>query len=732
MVPCRCGGGEQQVQLRPFHCEKLSCGAKAADSRLRSVWIRSGTDRSAQMHGQPIGIKLGGCILSAAFSSTLSRRLGSGFVTWSCTPVVAARSWGTSQRQTANHAMASHGSAANMARESRWTRSVVSTLGAALCLGGGSRNLRFQLPRSRVLASQATPKSGAADAEVTEVGNFVESLVRADVEAGKYGARVRTRFPPEPNGYLHIGHAKSICLNFGIARKFGGSCNLRFDDTNPASEKQEYIDSIQEDVRWLGFEWDGEARYASDYFDKLYSWAKVFIERDWAYVDELSAEELSQYRGTLTSPGKDSPFRNRPVAESLLIFERMRAGEVKQGAAILRAKIGMDNRNVIMRDPVMYRVIEHPPHPRTKSEWPVYPSYDWAHGLSDAIEEVTHSVCTLEFNSHNELYDWFNERVLSVGGLTCAALPRQHEFARLEMTYIVVSKRKLRRLVEGGFVDAWDDPRLPTLSGMRRRGYPPSALRRLCELIGVTKVPSAFIQFELLEACVRDSCKEETQAKLLCVLRPLRVVITNYDAADQVLEVAQEGEGLPARRLPFGREIVIDREDFMEVPEQGFKRLAPGMTAKLRFAYTITCDEVIHDDHGEVIELRCSYDLASLGQRPPKQVAVIHWAHATLSVPVRVRLYERLFTTPRPEEEDDFLTVVNPESVEVLEDARCEPSVVDLVGLGAEAPLRAQFERCGYFVLDKPDSDKSAQAGGPLVFNRTVTLNESWKPQSRR
>jgi len=570
-----------------------------------------------------------------------------------------------------------------------------------------------------------------------EVGNFVEDIVAKDTASGTYGGRTCTRFPPEPNGYLHIGHVKSICLNFGIARKFGGTCNLRFDDTNPASEKQEYIDSIKEDVKWLGFAWDGPAHYASDYFERLHEWAVAFIERDWAYVDELSGEEISRYRGSLTTPGKDSPWRNRPVSESLCLFKRMRAGELEQGAAVLRAKIDMAHRNAIMRDPIMYRIIKEPPHPRTKDAWCMYPSYDWAHGLSDAIEEVTHSVCTLEFSMHNELYDWFNERVQSLGKLTSVALPRQHEFARLEMTHVVVSKRKLKRLVENGIVDSWDDPRLPTISGMRRRGYPAEALRRLCELIGVTKVPTSVIEFSLLESCVRDALQAEVNAKLLCVLRPLRVIVTNYASDGEVIELEQDN-GLPPRQLPFSRELLIDREDFMEEPVPGFKRLAPGRTVKLRYAYTISCDEAIRGADGEVVELRCSYDKESLGKRPPKKVAVVHWADRAGSVPLHVRLYDRLFSSPRPEECDDFLTALNTSSVEELPGARCEPGVEELAaragageGRGA-LPLSVQFERCGYFALDSRESRRSREAGGPWVFNRTVTLNESWKPQKQR
>lgn len=570
---------------------------------------------------------------------------------------------------------------------------------------------------------------------MVEAGNFVEDIVATDTQRGKYGGRVCTRFPPEPNGYLHIGHAKSMCLNFGIAQKFGGACNLRFDDTNPAGERQEYIDAIQEDVKWLGFQWSGKVRYASDYFGSLYDWAKLFIERDWAYVDELSAEAISEYRGSLTTPGKDSPYRSRPIAESLVLFERMRAGKLDQGAAVLRAKIDMAHRNVIMRDPIMYRIIKDHLHPRTGSEWSMYPSYDWAHGLSDAIEEITHSVCTLEFNMHNELYNWFNERVQNLGALSCKVLPRQHEFARLEMTHVVVSKRKLKRLVNGSLVDGWDDPRMPTLSGMRRRGYPPKALRRLCELIGVTKVPTSVIEFSLLEACVRDACKEETQVKLLCVLHPLRLLVTNYDGDDEIVEVAQENDALPMRKLPFGRELLIEQEDFMEDPVPGFKRLAPGRTMKLRYAYNITCDEVVRDAAGRVTELRCTYDPESLGKKPPKNMGVIHWVHAEKSAPIQARLYERLFADPRPENREDFLTALNADSLQVAEGARCEPCVGELCGSGgpqlSSAPLRAQFERCGYFVLDELETRRGLEAGGPLVFNRTVTLNESWKPPSQ-
>lgn len=572
-----------------------------------------------------------------------------------------------------------------------------------------------------------------ADVEVIEAGNFVEDIVVTDIEQKKYQGRVRTRFPPEPNGYLHIGHVKSICLNFGIAKKFGGSCNLRFDDTNPESEKQVFIDSIQEDVRWLGFEWDGAERYASDYFGQLYEWAEAFIEEGLAYVDELSAEEISEYRGSVTRPGKNSPWRDRPKSESLEIFRKMRAGEMAQGSAVLRAKIDMSSPNVIMRDPIMYRILPNTPHPRTGDEWPIYPSYDWAHGLSDAIEGVTHSVCTLEFNMHNELYNWFNEKVLSLPDSLplCrppdSALPRQHEFARLEMTNIVVSKRKLKRLVEGSFVEGWDDPRMPTISGMRRRGYPPSALRKLCELIGVTKVPTSVIEFSLLENCVRDALQEQVSAKALCVLRPLRVTISNWEGEEQLLEVPGE-----ERKMFFGKEILLDAEDFQEEPEPGFKRLAPGRQVKLRYAYVIQCDEVIKGANGEVEELICSYDPDSLGKRPPKKVAVVHWAHATESTAVTVRLYENLFADARPEEAGDFLDALTPDSCKELS-ARCEPGIEEMWQTHqdqSEDPIfRVQFERCGFFALDR----KATEERGSLVFNCTVAQRSDFgKPKKGR
>eukprot|EP00440_Ansanella_granifera_P037704 gb/GFBE01040905.1/.p1 GENE.gb/GFBE01040905.1/~~gb/GFBE01040905.1/.p1 ORF type:complete len:700 (+),score=132.41 gb/GFBE01040905.1/:1-2100(+) len=606
---------------------------------------------------------------------------------------------------------------------------------------------RFQLLQSRAFVAAATlchAKSRQDAPDIAEAGNFVEDIVVADLEKGTHSGKVCTRFPPEPNGYLHIGHVKSICLNFGIAQKFGGDCNLRFDDTNPASEKQEFIDSIEEDVRWLGFAWAGSERYASDYFQQLYLWAEAFIERGWAYVDELSAEEISEYRGSLTRPGRDSPFRSRPAAESLEVFRKMRAREMPQGSAVLRAKIDMAHRNVIMRDPIMYRILMDSPHPRTGDEWPIYPSYDWAHGLSDAIEGVTHSACTLEFNMHNELYDWFNEKVLSLPGALplcqppASALPRQYEFARLEMTNIVVSKRKLKRLVEGGYVEGWDDPRMPTISGMRRRGYPPAALRKLCQLIGVTKVPTSVIEYSLLENCVRDALQEEVTSKLLCVLRPLRVTITNWpeDVEDETIEVPAEVEGALSRQMHFGRDLLLEAEDFQEDPEPGFKRLSPGGQVKLRYGYVITCDEVVKGPDGQVRELLCSYDPESLGKRPPKRVGVVHWAHARLSTPVVVRFYDTLFSEPRPEEKGDYLEALNPASLEVLESARCEPSVLDFCKKHQDAAsagiFKAQFERCGFFALD----GKASQATSGLVFNRIVAQRNDFAapktPDTRR
>jgi len=697
------------------------------------------TRRSSPRCGAKLAMK-GGLALTLIAAPSLSRTLGAAFSgtspsSWLGHPDTPSRHFLATGGVTGGAAAAAAPRQAASAAAAWRGGAAAASLGAVLVVCG-RRSLHLRLRSVRVFSTQAAAKAQAAVLETVETSNFVEDIVAKDSSKGTYSGRVCTRFPPEPNGYLHIGHAKSICLNFGIARKFSGTCNLRFDDTNPASEKQEYIDSIKEDVRWLGFEWDGPAHYASDYFGKLYEWAKMFVEKDWAYIDELTAEEISEYRGSLTRPGKDSPYRNRPIEESLALLEKMRAGEVEAGKAVLRAKIDMAHNNVIMRDPIMYRIVKDTPHPRTGTDWPIYPSYDWAHGLSDAIEQVTHSVCTLEFNMHNELYDWFNERVKSMGCLECEALPRQHEFARLEMTNIVVSKRKLKRLVDGGYVDGWDDPRMPTLSGMRRRGYPASSLRRLCELIGVTKVPTAVIEFNLLEACVRDACKEETNAKLLCVLQPLRVTVTNYDsAADEIIEVPADAEGLPLRKLPFGRELLLDREDFMEVPEPGFKRLTLGGRAKLRYGYVITCDEVVKDEHGEVVELRCSYDPESLGKPPPKKVAPVHWAHATSSVPIRARLYDRLFSEPRPEEREDFMDALNSKSLAVM-DARCEPCVTelcgpDLLGNDKESPL-VQFERCGYFALDRLESERSVQSGGPLVFNRTVTIKEAWKPAGKK
>eukprot|EP00929_Paragymnodinium_shiwhaense_P083428 TRINITY_DN44458_c0_g1_i1.p1 TRINITY_DN44458_c0_g1~~TRINITY_DN44458_c0_g1_i1.p1 ORF type:complete len:730 (-),score=167.82 TRINITY_DN44458_c0_g1_i1:22-2157(-) len=598
------------------------------------------------------------------------------------------------------------------------------------------RKQALQLVSQRRTSSAASLAAVAADEALEIAGNFVEDIVAEDLNKGTHSGRVATRFPPEPNGHLHIGHAKSICLNFGIAQKFGGVCTLRFDDTNPATEKMEYIESIQRDVRWLGFDWHGAPRYTSDYFPQLHSWALEMIKRDWAYVDELSAEEISQYRGSLTTPGKDSPYRNRPIEESLELFEKMRAGQVEPGKALLRAKIDMQHRNVIMRDPFMYRVIKDTPHPRTGSEWCIYPSYDWAHGLSDAIENVTHSVCTLEFNMHNELYDWFNARVKEIGTLDCTVLPHQYEFARLEMTHIVVSKRKLKRLVEAEVVSGWDDPRMPTLSGMRRRGYPPSALRKMCELVGVTKTAASVIRYELLDSCVRNALQEEVSNKLLCVLRPLRVVVTNWEGEDEVLEVAAEEGGMLARRLPFGKELLIEQEDFMEEPVAGFKRLVPGGRVKLRYGYVLTCDEVVKAEDGSIAELRCTYDAESLGKRPPKKVAVVHWAHATASVPLRVRLYDKLFVDERPEEREEYMDALNPKSLEVLETARCEPTINEIFQVSANATpptevpeqMLAQFERCGYFAVDEADSAASLASGGPLVLNRTIALQDSRKP----
>jgi glutaminyl-tRNA synthetase len=542
--------------------------------------------------------------------------------------------------------------------------------------------------------------------------DFIRAIVADNVQAGRHGGRVATRFPPEPNGYLHIGHAKSICLNFGIAREFGGTCNLRFDDTNPTKEDVEYAQSIEEDVRWLGFDWDGEPRYASDYFEQLYEYAVHLITNGDAYVDSLTAEEIRQRRGTLTEPGTESPYRNRPAQENLDLFARMRAGEFADGAHVLRARIDMASPNINMRDPVLYRIRrEH--HYRTGDTWCIYPMYDFAHPPSDALERITHSLCTLEFEDHRPLYDWL------IDHLPVPAKPRQIEFARLNLTYTVMSKRKLLELVQGGHVNGWDDPRMPTIVGMRRRGYTSEAIRAFCDRIGVAKREN-IVDVALLEHAVREDLNR-IAPRVMGVLHPLRVVISNYpEGESETFEVVNNPEDASAgtRRVPFSRVLYIEEDDFREDPPKKFYRLAPGREVRLRGAYFIRCVEVVKDDGGHVVELRCTYDPATRGGDAPdkrKVKATLHWVSAADALDVEVRLYDRLFTTETPGAGGDPLAALNPASLETLPHAKLEPSAA-----AAPPGSRYQFERLGYFCVD-PDS-----APGKLVFNRTVTLKDAW------
>ncbi len=550
--------------------------------------------------------------------------------------------------------------------------------------------------------------------ETTAPLDFIRQIITDDLKAGKNEGRLMTRFPPEPNGYLHIGHAKSICLNFGVAQEFGGLCNLRFDDTNPTKEEVEYVDSIKEDVRWLGFDWGERLYYASDYFEQLYQYALHLIKTGKAYVDDLSAEEIREHRGTLIEPGKDSPYRQRAVAENLDLFARMRAGEFPDGARVLRAKIDMASPNLNLRDPVLYRIL-HAEHHRTGGKWCLYPMYDYAHPISDAIEGITHSICTLEFEDHRPLYDW------TLDNLPVPYRPHQYEFARLNLSYTVMSKRKLLQLVNEGLVAGWDDPRMPTLSGMRRRGYTPEAVRQFCEKIGVGRREN-IVDLALLEYCVREDLNRRAP-RVMAVLRPLKVVIENYpegqaEELDAINNPEDPDRG--SRKVPFARELYIEREDFMEEPPKKFFRLAPGREVRLRYAYFLKCVGVVKDENGEVTELRCTYDPETKGGYAPdgRQVkATLHWVAAAQSLPAAVRLYDRLFTQPAPGEEHggDFRADLNPNSLEVLKDCRLEPS------LAAARPGEfIQFERMGYFCVDK-DS-----APGAPVFNRTVTLRDPW------
>jgi glutaminyl-tRNA synthetase len=573
----------------------------------------------------------------------------------------------------------------------------------------------------------SSPSSEAAPNAPAEPrpSNFIRDAMIEDLKTKRYGdAVIQTRFPPEPNGYLHIGHAKAICLDFELADEFGGKTNLRFDDTNPEKEEQEYVDSIMKDVRWLGFDWDS-LRYASDYFDQLYEWAIKLIKDGKAYVDDLSAEEIRQYRGTLTEPGKESPYRNRSAAENLDLFERMRKGEFPDGARVLRAKIAMTSPNLNMRDPVMYRIL-HADHHRTGSKWCIYPMYDYAHGQSDSIEHVTHSMCTLEFEDHRPLYNWFVEQL----GIFPS---HQYEFDRLSLTYTLLSKRKLLKLVQEKLVSGWDDPRMPTLSGIRRRGYTPEALRNFCATIGVSKT-NGTLELAMLEHFVREDLNKRAP-RVMAVLRPLKVVIDNYPEGQvEQMEAVNnpEDESAGKRQVPFSKVLYIEQDDFREEPPKKYYRLSPGMEVRLRYGYFITAKSVVKNDNGEVIEVHCTYDPATRGGNSPdgrKVKSTIHWVSAAHAIDAEVRIYDKLFTKENPNEvseserpgERDFTDNLNPLSLEVITDAKLEPSL-------ANAPVesRYQFERLGYFCVD-PDSKP-----GKPVFNRTVALKDMWARIEKR
>ncbi|MCU0850400.1 MAG: glutamine--tRNA ligase/YqeY domain fusion protein [Candidatus Thermoplasmatota archaeon] len=542
--------------------------------------------------------------------------------------------------------------------------------------------------------------------------DFIREIIDEDNKTNKYNGRVHTRFPPEPNGYLHIGHAKSICLNFGIAEEYKGFCNLRFDDTNPAKEEQEYVQSIIDNVKWLGFDWEDRLFFASDYFPQMYEYALQLIKTGKAYVDDLPADQITEYRGNLTKPGKNSPFRDRSIEENLDLFQRMKAGEFADGQKVLRAKIDMSHPNLNMRDPVMYRIL-HASHHRSGDAWCIYPMYDWAHGLEDSLEGITHSICTLEFENHRPLYDWF----LDALGVYH---PQQIEFARLNLTYTVMSKRLLLQLVDGNFVCGWDDPRLPTISGMRRRGYSPSAIRLFCKRIGVAKFNS-IVDFEFLEHNIREDLNK-TAPRFMGVLRPLKIIIDNYPAGQtEELEAVNNPEdpGMGSRKIPFSQTLYIEQDDFMENPPKDYYRLAPGREVRLRYAYFIKCTDVIKKD-GKPIELHCTYDPATKGGYAPdgrKVKSTIHWVSASHAIPAETRLYDRLFTIADPagQKGADFKEFLNPHSLEALRDCRVEPAIATL-----NAFDRFQFERLGYFCVD-PSTTKNA-----LVLNRTVELRDSW------
>lgn len=551
--------------------------------------------------------------------------------------------------------------------------------------------------------------------ESKKQSNFIRDIIDEDLRTNKHNGRVHTRFPPEPNGYLHIGHAKSICLNFGLAIDYNGLCNLRFDDTNPTKEEQEYVDSIKEDIRWLGFDWQDREYFASDYFDQLYEYAIKLIKKGKAYVDSLNADQIREFRGTPTEPGKESPYRNRSIEENLTLFERMKKGEFSEGEHVLRAKIDMSSPNLNMRDPVMYRIL-HKPHHRTGNKWCIYPMYDWAHGQSDSIERITHSLCTLEFENHRPLYDWFIKELEIYA-------PQQIEFARLNLSYTIMSKRKLLALVEGKYVDGWNDPRMPTISGLRRRGYTPESIKNFSDRVGIAKRENT-IDVSLLEFSVREDLNLRAK-RVMAVLNPLRVIITNYpDDQTEELEAINNPEDISMgkRMIPFSKEIFIERDDFREAPPPKFHRLSPGKEVRLRYAYIIRCDNIIKDDNsGEIIELHCSFfpdTKSGSGTSNKKAKGTIHWVSANYAYNAEVRLYDRLFSVENPEGEEgkDFTDLLNPNSLEILNNCKLEPSLK--YALPGE---KFQFERLGYFCVDT----KYSKEGSP-VFNRIVTLRDSW------
>ena len=547
--------------------------------------------------------------------------------------------------------------------------------------------------------------------------DFIRDQIRDDLASGACQTIV-TRFPPEPNGYLHIGHAKSICLNFGVAEEFGGRCNLRFDDTNPAKEEQEFIDAIQDNVRWLGFDWGDQTYFASDNFEQLYQWAENLIEQGKAYVDDLSAEEMREYRGTLTEAGRNSPHRDRTPEENLDLFRRMKAGEFEDGARVLRAKIDMASGNINLRDPVLYRILRSP-HPRTGDTWCIYPTYDFAHGQTDAIEGVTHSLCTLEFEDHRPLYDWLIEN------LPVPSRPRQYEFSRLNLTHTVLSKRLLTQLVEQGHVSGWDDPRMPSLAGLRRRGVPAVAVRDFIGRLAISKSDST-VEVQMLDHCVREYLNTNAERRM-AVLKPLKIVIENYPEGQEEELDAVNHPGDPergTRKVPFSRELYIERDDFMEDPPKKFFRLSPGREVRLRFAYFITCQDIIKDDSGEIVELRCTYDPETRGGDAPdgrKVKATMHWVSAAHALPAEIRLYEHLFAAEAPGANGEYLDDLNPDSLEILDNCWLEPGLKD-----ATADIPVQFERLGYFCLD---ADTSSER---MVFNRTISLRDSWAKAKNR